>query len=211
MVPWGAFFSVLRTPFNRHFYIWTQGTLSVRFFTLQNFVSAFKSKLFVESLIQGNITCQVNRLYFEYEAKVFRVWYLVTLTACLRPETHGGWRRRIAPPTSAIPTSNSDCNSLRILKNSRQQAKITTYFATLFSSSVKPPSSKLVETIAGETNSSSNIENVSESYQFSLLMSSRHNWRTFAFVSWKNMCVRNNTFRGSEKCKILRRLGQPAE
>ena len=97
MVPWGAFFSVLRTPFNRHFYIWTQGTLSARFFTLQNFVSAFKSKLFVESLIQGNITCQVNRLYIEYEAWVFRVWYSVALTACLRPETHGGWRRRIAP------------------------------------------------------------------------------------------------------------------
>lgn len=129
-------------------------------------------------------------------------------------ETRNTWRvtstSTYCPPPSAIPTSNLGCNSLRILKKTagiRRRSSPT----SPHSSSVKPPSSKLVETIARKTNSSSNIENVGESYQRSLLMSSRHSSRTFAFLSWENICVRNNNFRDGEKFKILRRLRQPAK
>ena len=126
-------------------------------------------------------------------------------------ETRNPWRvtSKYCTPPSAIPTSNSDCNSLRILKNGRQPAKITTYLATFIICNAA--FFKTCWNHCRETNSFSNIENVSESCQCSLLMSSRHNWRTFAFLSWENICVRNNNFRGREKFKILRRLGQPAK
>lgn len=50
---------------------------------LQNFVSAFKSKLFVESLIQGNITCQEA---ISLQEHLYSKLQFMALSSCFHPE-----------------------------------------------------------------------------------------------------------------------------
>ncbi|XP_073259534.1 nardilysin-like [Porites lutea] len=51
--------------------------------TLKNFVSAFKSKLFVESLIQGNITCQEA---ISLQEQLYNKLQFLPLQSCFHPE-----------------------------------------------------------------------------------------------------------------------------